>query len=81
MFALAADASHLMLGQFVDDLNARHIGRYWLALTTALRGSDGLLFRVFIDSFNYAFSLVEQGQLTRRRIRGLLRLASEQVVA
>ena len=80
VFATTADASQFILGQFVDDFDARQSGRQWLALATALGGGYDIFFRVFIDSFDDAFCFVEQGQLRRRRIC-LLGLSSEQTLA
>lgn len=65
-----------MLGQLVDNLDTRKIGRQRLALAAALEGSNDF----FIDLFGRGFwcdveqrlRLVEQGQLRGIRIDGLL---------
>ncbi len=52
VFAAAADASQVMFGKFVDDLDARKTGRQWLALATTFDGGDNLFFSVFVGSFD-----------------------------
>ncbi len=81
VFAAAADASQFMLGKFVDDFDARQVGRQWLAFATALSGGDNLFFSVLVDSFDDAFGFVEERQLLCGRIGWLLGLASEQALA
>jgi hypothetical protein len=44
MLAAPASAGQLMLGQSMDDFDARQIGWQWLALATGLGGSNYLLF-------------------------------------
>ena len=60
MLAAAADASQLMFGQFVDDLDARKVsGR--LALAKALGVCDDLFFRVFVGNVGDACCFIEKG--------------------
>ncbi|VVO13116.1 hypothetical protein PS689_05498 [Pseudomonas fluorescens] len=81
VFTATAGAGQFVLGQFVDDFDARQIGRQRLALATALGGGDNLFFSVFVDSFDDAFGFVEERQLRCGRIGCLLGLASEQALA
>ncbi len=50
VFAAATDAGQLMLGQFVDNFDARQIRRQRLALAAPLGGCDDLFFRVFVGN-------------------------------
>ena len=67
VFAAAADASEFMLGKFVDDFDARKIGRQRLALATMF-GGGGNLFSVYMRQFNLMFRFVEKRHLGSRRV-------------
>jgi hypothetical protein len=69
-----------MLRQFVDECNAGEIGRQRLALATPLGRRNNLFVCAFINGFDDAFRLIEQGQLRRCRSSHLLGLASEQTL-
>ena len=61
VFTATAGAGQFVLGQFVDDLDARQIGRQWLALASALGGSNDLFFCIFVGNVGDAFSFIEKG--------------------
>ncbi len=65
LFAGATGASQLVLGQVVDDLDTRQVGRQRLALATALdRRNDFFSFSWRCGRlFDQLFGLVEHGQL------------------
>ncbi len=71
LFAGATGASQLVLGQVVDDLDTRQVGRQRLALATALDRRNDFFSFGFSFSFGFGFSwrcgrlfdLVEHGQL------------------
>ena len=88
LFAGATGASQLVLGQVVDDLDTRQVGRQRLALATALhRCHDFFGFGFGFgwcggQRFDQLFGLVEHGQLRRVGIfRAALGLGREQLVA
>ena len=90
LFAGATGASQLVLGQVVDDLDTRQVGRQRLALATALdRRNDFFGFGFGFgfgwcggQRFDQLFGLVEHGQLRRVGIfRAALGLGREQLVA
>lgn len=73
-----------MLGQFVDDFDARQIRRQRLALATTFGGCDDLFFYIFVGNVGNvgdAFCVIEKGKLGRSRISCLLGLAPEQALA
>ena len=71
LFAGATGASQLVLGQVVDDLDTRQVGRQRLALATALDRRNDLFSFGFGFGFSWRcgrlfdqlFGLVEHGQL------------------
>jgi len=83
LFAGATGASQLVLGQVVDDLDTRQVGRQRLALATALdRRNDFFSFSWRCGRlFDQLFGLVEHGQLRWVGIfRAALGLGREQLV-
>src|SRR5690606_25608208 len=88
LLAGTADAGALMLGQLMDDLHTRQVGRQRLAFATALdRRNDFFGFGFGFgwlggQRFDQLFGLVEHGQLRRVGIfRAALGLGREQLVA
>jgi len=86
LFAGATGASQLVLGQVVDDLDTRQVGRQRLALATALdRCHDFFSFSFGWcggQRFDQLFGFVEHGQVRRVGIfRAALGLGREQLVA
>lgn len=58
VFAAAAGTGQFMFGQFVDDFDAREIGRQRLALATPLGRRNDFLFSGVIDGLDDAFCLI-----------------------
>ena len=87
LLAGTAGAGALMLGQLMDDLHTRQVGRQRLAFATAIdRRNDffgfGFGFAWRSGRFDQLFDLVEHGQLRRVGIfRAALGLGREQLVA
>ena len=84
LFAGATGASQLVLGQVVDDLDTRQVGRQRLALATALHRCHDFFSFGWCGGqrFDQLFGLVEHGQLRRVGIfRAALGLGREQLVA
>jgi hypothetical protein len=77
--ALSAELPRVevILGQFMNDFDAREIGRQRFSLATPLGRRNNFLFSGFIDGLYDAFRFIEQGQLRRCRISRLLGLTSE----
>lgn len=80
MLAAPASAGQFMLGQFVDDFNARQIGWQRIALATALGGGNHLFISGLACQLYLVLRFVEQRHLRRCRIDGLLRLSTEQAL-
>jgi len=66
IFSAAADAGQFMLGRFMDDFDARQIGRYWFVLATAFGGNDDPFFNVLVRQINLVFRFIAQCHLRSR---------------
>ncbi len=81
MQAATTGTGQFVLGQFVDDFDARTISRQWLAFTTAFDRCNDLFVGVADGKHRFAFGFVEQCELRCAGFDRLFGLASEQTVA
>jgi len=72
VFTATADTDQFVLGQLVDDFDARKIDGQRLAFAPSLGRRYDLFFHCFVDRLGHAFSFVEQGHLRGRGIGCLL---------
>ncbi|MOA04136.1 hypothetical protein D3C78_1236750 [compost metagenome] len=80
MLAATAGTGQFVLGQVMDDFDARQVSGQRLAFATAFRRADNVLFGVVGGGCSNTFCFVKQHQLWCRRISTLLRLAPEQTL-
>ncbi|KTB95695.1 hypothetical protein AO386_22675 [Pseudomonas syringae ICMP 11292] len=78
VFTVTAGADQFVLGQFVDDFDARKIGRQRLGLATTSGWSYDLFFNGLVRQFNLVLGVVEQRHLGSLRVDHLFRFSTEQ---
>lgn len=81
VFAAAASAGQFVLGQFVVHFDAWQISRQWLAFAATWRRSNNFFVSVADWKHRLAFGLIEQRQLRRIGLDGLLGFSTELTVA